>query len=102
MHGGDTRRDRGALAAAPRSAVSSTPEAVATPITVGIHDGSINNCDNNEQWINGAAPPVNGPAAQQVMLNESPNPEGGQGWFAGLHSGTVQTMHTQAVSSSCS
>jgi hypothetical protein len=79
-----------ALAAAPRSAVSSTPEAVTTPITVGIHDGSINNCDNNEQWVNGAAPPVNGPAAQQVMLNESPNPEGGQGWFAGLHSGTVR------------
>jgi hypothetical protein len=61
-----------------------------TSITIGIHDGSINNCDNNERWINGAAPPVNGPGAQQVMLNESPNPADGQGWFAGLHSGTVR------------
>ena len=47
-------------------------------------------CDNQEQWINGTAPPVNGRAAQQVMLNQSSNPAGGQGWFAGLHSGTVR------------
>ncbi|MCW3839852.1 hypothetical protein ONA70_07045 [Micromonospora yasonensis] len=60
------------------------------PIVVGIHDGSINNCDNGEHWVNGTAPPVNGPAAQQVMLNASPNPVDGQGWWAGLHSGTVR------------
>jgi len=62
----------------------------ATSITVGIHDGSINNCDNNEKWESGAAPPVDGSAAQAVMLNEAANPDGGQGWFQGLHSGTVR------------
>jgi hypothetical protein len=65
-------------------------QAAAAPITIGIHDGSINNCDNGEKWVNGAAAPVNGPAAQQVMLNDTPNPVDGQGWFAGLHSGTVR------------
>jgi hypothetical protein len=71
------------LAAAP-------PAHAASSITIGIHDGSINNCDNGEQWEGGAAPPVNGPAAQAVMLNESPNPIGDQGWFSGLHAGTVR------------
>lgn len=65
-------------------------QASAAPITIGIHDGSINDCDNGEKWVNGAAAKVNGPAAQQVLLNNTPNPVGGQGWFAGLHSGTVR------------
>jgi hypothetical protein len=76
-------------AASPISALSAA-QAATSSITIGIHDGSINNCDNNEQWINSSAPPINGPGAQQVMLNESPNPVDGQGWFAGLHSGTVR------------
>src|SRR5579875_2165979 len=71
----------------------------ATSITIGIHDGSINNCDNNEQWENGAAPPVDGPAAQAVMLNESANPVDGQGWFAGLHAGTKSEEHTSELQS---
>jgi hypothetical protein len=61
-----------------------------TPIMVGIHDGSINNCDNREKWGSSGPVAVNGPAAQQVLLNEVPNPVGGQGWFAGLHSQTVR------------
>jgi hypothetical protein len=73
------------------SPISAAPAArAAGSITIGIHDGSINNCDNGEKWLSSGAPPVNGPAAQQVMLNESPNPVDGQGWFAGLHSGTVR------------
>jgi hypothetical protein len=79
----------GTLAAA--SPLSAAPKAqAATSITIGIHDGSINNCDNNEKWESGAAPPVDGPAAQAVMLNEAANPDGGQGWFQGLHAGTVR------------
>lgn len=78
-----------ALALTAAGAGATRAEAAAS-ITIGIHDGSINNCDNNENWVNGAAPPVNGPAAQAVMLNESPNPADGQGWWAGLHSGTVR------------
>src|SRR5579875_4026679 len=62
----------------------------ATSITIGIHDGSINNCDNNEKWVNGAAAAVNGPAAQAVLLNEAANPADGTGWWAGLHAGTVR------------
>jgi hypothetical protein len=74
------------------TSLSPTPpaQAAARSITIGIHDGSINNCDNGEQWVDGTAPPVDGPAAQQVLLNESPDPVGGQGWFRGLRSVTVR------------
>jgi hypothetical protein len=74
----------------PSSVLPAPRAAAASTITIGIHDGSINNCDNNEHWTASGPAPVNGPAAQQAMLNESPNPSGGQGWFAGLHAGTVR------------
>lgn len=74
--------------ASPLSA--SAPARAGTSITIGIHDGSIDNCDNNEKWVNGAAPPVDGSAAQAVLLNEAANPVDGTGWWAGLHAGTVR------------
>lgn len=70
------------------------PAGSAGVATLGIHDGSINYCDNNEKWVaNGntvSVSPPNGPAAQQVMLNTAPNPVDGTPWFSGLNAHTVR------------
>ena len=67
----------------------------AAAVTLGIHDGSINACNNSGNWVGSgtskSAPAVNGPAAEQVLLNEAPDPSNGNsGWWGGLHSGTVR------------
>jgi hypothetical protein len=62
-------------------------------VAVGIHDGSVNDCDNTEHWLpngNGgkAVAPVNGPAAQATMA--SPVSIKGTPWFQGLKADVVR------------
>jgi hypothetical protein len=70
--------------------VSYQSQAGHTPITVGVHDGSINNCDHREQWGSSGPVRIDGLAAQQVLLDTAPEPADGGGWFDGLHARTVR------------
>lgn len=43
------------------SPISAAPAArAAGSITIGIHDGSINNCDNGEKWLSSGPVPRSG------------------------------------------
>lgn len=70
------------------------PSVAGATVTLGVHDGAINGCDNGEKWENSGgtivAPPVNGPAAEATLTNETSDPTDGTGWWSGLHSGTVR------------
>jgi hypothetical protein len=62
-------------------------------VAVGIHDGSVNGCDNTEHWRpdgkgGKAAASVNGAAAQAAMISSVPVK--GTPWFQGLKADVVR------------
>ena len=75
------------------AAGTTTARAAAAPVNLGLHDGSIDNCDNggseNSNWQSGQAPPVHGAAAQQGMLDSSGEPSA---WFTGLDASLVRLI----------
>jgi hypothetical protein len=89
-----------ALACAAAGLVAATgtapAHAAAAPVALGLHDGSINNCDNggseSGNWRGGHAPTftkARGAAAQHGMLGSGGQPSA---WFTGLNASTVRLI----------